>query len=133
MKKLISLGLILVLVLVFTVGCSKASTYADGDYTAESEVDDHGYKGVINISVKDGKIKTVDYDEYSAEGDKKSEDADYSNTMQGVSGTTPKEAYEKLVGQLIEKQDPDKVEAVSGATGSSEIFKNLAKEALGKK
>lgn len=133
MKKLISLGLLIVLVLSFAMGCTKSTTYTDGDYTAESEPDDHGYKGAISISVKGGKIETVDYDEYNAEGARKSEDTEYAETMKGVSGVTPAEAYEQLEQSLITKQNPDSVDAVSGATGTSEQFVRLAKEALNKK
>lgn len=133
MKKLISLGLIIVLVLSFAVGCTKSATYADGNYTAESEPDDHGYKGVINISVKGGKIETVDYDELNAEGARKSEDTNYAESMRGVSGVAPSEAYDQLEQSLITKQNPDDIDAVTGATGTSDTFKRLAKEALSKK
>lgn len=133
MKKFISLGLIIVLVLSFTVGCTNTATLTDGEYTAESEPDDHGYKGVINITVTGGKIETVDYDEYNAEGKRKSEDTEYAESMKGVSGVTPAGAYEQLEQALITKQNPDQIDAVTGATSSSELFVRLAKEALSKK
>lgn len=132
MKRWLSLAMVLTLVLVVAVGCSSGGSYKDGQYDAESEVDDHGYKSVINISVKDGKIDKVDYEELSEDGEKKSEDENYAGMMEGASGVTPASAYEQLENSLVKSQDPDKVDAVTGATGSSETFKKLAKEALDK-
>ncbi|MBC8589616.1 FMN-binding protein [Wansuia hejianensis] len=45
-------------------------------------------------------------------------------------GTTPAKAYEQLEDALVKTQNPDEIDAVSGATGTSEGFKALAKEAL---
>lgn len=131
MKKFLVLGLVLVLVLTIAVGCSSdKAKYEDGTYTAETEFDDKGYKSVIEIVVSDGKITSVDYDEYNEAGDRKSEDAEYGEMMKGVSGTTPAEAYELLEDALIKRQNVDEVELVSGATTSAETFKSLVKEAL---
>ena len=50
--------------------------------------------------------------------------------MKEEEGVTPKETFEKLAEELISSQDIDEVDAVSGATTSSEIFKTLVKDAL---
>lgn len=130
MKRWLSLAMVLTLVLVFAVGCSSGADFKDGQYQAESDFDDKGYKGSIEIVVKDGKITEVDYDELDEDGAKKSVDEDYAEAMEGVSGTKPAQAYEDLESSLVKSQDPDKVDAVTGATGTSELFKELAKKAL---
>ncbi|NLY45006.1 MAG: FMN-binding protein [Tissierella sp.] len=132
MKRFLTLGLILTLVLTITVGCSttEEAKYTDGTYTAESEVDDRGYKSVIEIVVENGEITSVDYDEFNEEGARKSEDEAYAENMKGVSGVAPAEAYEQMEEALIKRQNVDEVELVSGATSSAEMFKTLAKEAL---
>ncbi len=55
------------------VGCQQSSEvkYEDGNFTAESEADERGWKSVIEIEVEDGKIVEVDYDEINEEGQKK--------------------------------------------------------------
>lgn len=135
MKKILILGLILTLVMSLSVGCAKKpaeAKFTDGDFTAESDIDENGWKGVIEISVKDGVITTVNYDEVNEEGGLKSEDTEYSELMKSISNISPAEAYEVLEASLVDTQDVDKVEAVSGATGSAELFKELAKKALAK-
>ncbi len=134
MKKTLIFGIILTLVLTMVVGCQQSSEvkYEDGNFTAESEADERGWKSVIEIEVEDGKIVEVDYDEINEEGQKKSEDEEYGKAMEGASGVSPENAYEQLEDSLIKTQDPDKIDGVSVATSSSESFKKLAKEALNK-
>lgn len=133
MKKFLLLGLVLTLVLVMAVGCtSNEAKYEDGTYKAEGELDDHGWKPVIEVVVQNGEITSVNYDEFNEAGDLKSEDEDYAAAMEGVSGVRPADAYEELENGLLSSQDVDKVDLVSGATSSSEAFKKLAKEALSK-
>ena len=131
MKKFLVLGLVLTLVLTLAVGCtSNDAKYEDGTFTAETEFDDKGYKSVVEVVVADGKITSVDYEEFNEEGAKKSEDDEYAEIMKGASGITPAEAYEQLEKALISRQNVDEVELVSGATSSAETFKSLVKEAL---
>lgn len=163
MKKMLIWGLIIVIVLVVSVGCTKPNTgtdntgtnntntgtggtntgtggtttgnettFKDGTFKAEGKPDERGWKGTIEITVEGGKITTVNYDEVNDKGAKKSEDTEYGKSMKSASGVTPSEAYEKLKTSLVETQDPDAVEVVSGATESSDSFKTLAKEALSK-
>lgn len=132
MKRFMTLGLVIVLVLSLSAGCAKKPTLADGNYTAESQPDDQGYKGVISITIQGGKITVVDYDEYNAEGVRKSEETEYADSMKEVSGITPAEAYEQLEQSLVTKNNPNDVDAVTGATTSSKLFVQLANEALNK-
>lgn len=139
MKKVLGILLAVLLVAAVAVGCGAQKTTSDalkdGEYTASDEqFDDHGWKGEIKITVKDGKITAVDYNEVNKDGVGKQDDEAYNKNMKEKKGTdnTPKVAFPILEKALVEKQDPDKVDAVSGCTSSSNSFKALAKKALGK-
>lgn len=132
MKKMLIVTLVLVLSVSILVGCQQSEKikYKDGDYNTESDVDENGWKGKIDITVKDGKIDKVDYNEFDEKGNKKTEDLEYSENMENSSGIMPKDAFEQLEEALINTQNPDKIDAVAGATSSSEQFKELAEESL---
>jgi major membrane immunogen (membrane-anchored lipoprotein) len=104
--------------------------FTDGTFNAEGEADERGWKPKIEIVVENGEITEANYDEVNEEGNLKSEDQEYAKSMSGQSGVTPAEAYQQLEDSLIETQDPDQVDTVSGATSSSDKFIELAKEAL---
>jgi len=132
MKKILTLGLILILSLSVLVACQQSDEieYEDGSYNAESDLDDNGWKGVIDIKVEDSKITEVNYDEVDENENKKTEDEEYSEDMDNSSGIMPEDAYEQLEEALINTQNPDQIDAIAGATSSSEQFKKLAEEAL---
>lgn len=132
MKKFLSISLVFILTLGILVGCTEKSTveYEDGTFNVELEADERGWKPILEITVENGKITEVNYDEVNEEGVLKSTDEEYAESMKGVSGVSPAEAYELLEKDLIDKQDVDKVDMVSGATTSSENFKELVNEAL---
>jgi major membrane immunogen (membrane-anchored lipoprotein) len=153
MKKLLALTLVLFLVVALVAGCSsqkkqegqpnqpqeqqggqqeqQQATFKDGTYYAEEkDFNEQGWKGLVTVIVKDGKITNVFYDEINKEGKLKSFDPEYGPKMKEKSGTTPVEAYAKLEQSLIEKQNPEAVDVVTGATHTSEAFKALVAEAL---
>lgn len=151
MKKLSIIGLVALLIIVLVAGCGgqqksqeqappeesqqpagdEQVSYEDGVYFAQKEdFDDHGWKAMATIIVKDGKITHVFFDEINEEDVLKSFDPEYAANMKDKSGTTPLEAYNNLEQALITKQNPEQVDAVTGATHSSDTFKELAKEAL---
>lgn len=88
----------------------------DGTYKAESAFDERGWKVVHTITVADGKLKA--------------DDEEYNKNMKAKSGVSSKEATEKLNSQLVEKQNLDDVEVVSGATHTSENFKKSTEALL---
>ena len=106
---------------------------SDNVVVAEDDFDSHGWKGKIAITFDGDNISKVDFDEINKDGDRKSKDEAYAENMKPASGITPAEAYVQLEKQLVEKQEVSDVDAVSGATSSSERFIDLAKEALSKK
>ncbi|MDV4149522.1 FMN-binding protein [Clostridium sp. AL.422] len=130
-RRVISLLAVAALATTIFVGCgSKEAGLKDGTYTKTSEADERGYTSSIEIEVKDGKIATVKYDEVSADGVSKLDDEAYNTKMKEVSGSNPVEAIPALEASLVEKQDVAAVDAVTGATSTSDKFKALAEEAL---
>ncbi len=96
---------------------------ASGTYSGESDRDDHGDIGSIVLQVRDGKISNVDYQEIRENNEPKGEDYPYPKAL---------EAMQELEKQLVEKQDPDEVDDVAGATSTSNKFRTAAKRALEK-
>jgi FMN-binding domain. len=120
MKK-VFLGVLALLAAMVLVACG-GDEWKDGTYKAEyKDFDDHGYKPYIEVTIKDGKITEVNYDEKAEDGTNKSEDENYGG---GKMSVHPKDVYEQLEKEAVEAQSAD-VEAVSGATSSSEKFKEL--------
>lgn len=97
--------------------------WKDGTYSAKTEPDDHGYYGEIELVIEDNKITEVNYDEKDQEGNPKGEDYPYPL------GPESEDDYEE---SLLETQDPEKVDVITGATETWERFKESAKEALKK-
>lgn len=108
---------------------STAAELQDGTYTlVEKNFDKRGWKTEFSITVVDGKITASTYENVNEAGEKKSEDAEYQANMTGKVGVGPAEYFPALNGQLVEKQDPEAVEVVTGATNSSETFKKYAQQ-----
>ncbi len=107
-----------------------AGAFKDGTYTEKGKADERGWTPQIEITVKDGKIAAVVYDEFAADGKKKSEDAGYKDAFLKNGKVDLVKAYESLQNSLVEKQDASKVDAFSGATGTSTTFVELATKAL---
>lgn len=133
-RRVISLLAVAALATTVFVGCGKKeepkeAVLKDGTYDAKSEKDDRGYVSTIEIEVKDGKIATVKYDEANDDGSKLT-DAGYNSTMKEKSGTSPEDFFPALEKALVEKQDAAKIDAVTGATHTTDNFKALAEKAL---
>jgi major membrane immunogen (membrane-anchored lipoprotein) len=122
-------------------GCGSKS-YADGTYTGQSSVyesdeDDgngNGY-GVVTLTISDGQITDCTYETYEPDGTLKDSDygmqdgevanRDYYNKAQKAIA-----ACEKYAESLVETNDVDEVDAVSGATINYNNFKEAVKDAL---
>lgn len=154
MKKFVVITVILLMMVMAISGCGKSQSESaeneptpqqnevtqnpegeqaleDGVYNAEAaDFDDHGWKAIATVVVKDGKITNVFFDEINQEGLLKSFDTEYANNMKAKSGTIPFEAQVSLSASLIEKQNIESVDAVTGATHTAESFKALVNEAL---
>lgn len=110
-----------------------AAGYKDGTYSGEAEVKEVGGTIKLELVVSGGKITSIDMQNLDREGKEKGEDYGKSEPMnQGLYSI----AQNSILGtnnypsRLIESQDPDQIDAVSGATLSRDAFVQAAKAAL---
>jgi major membrane immunogen (membrane-anchored lipoprotein) len=134
MKKLLSILSIVIFLMSFSaIIINAATTYKDGVYSAKSEPDERGNYATIKITVKNGSITVCDWKELTKDGKVKDEsygkypgvkEADYQKAQNALKATNT------YGDKLVKVQEVDKVDAVSGATNSNKLFKELAKKAL---
>jgi major membrane immunogen (membrane-anchored lipoprotein) len=120
---------------LFTLaGCGKTITSLalhDGYYTAEmTDYDDHGWREFVSIHVNNSRIDTVEYNARNASGFIKSWDPEYMRLMNAIDGTYPNEYTRFYATALLASQDPDSIDAISGATNSYHTFILLAEAVL---
>ncbi len=127
MKKRICAGLLFPMLLLLLSGCSLHTEMKDGFYTAEMAEYSHGWKEYLCIFVKNDKIVYAEFNAKDPSGYIKAWDNAYMNNMYSVSGTYPNEYTREYVAQLIETQDPDAINAVSGASSSGSNFDKLSR------
>ena len=107
--------------------------YKDGSYTAKGPLDERYWTPTVAITVKDGKIATVKYDEVSSRIFKyKSHDPAYIARFKDLKKVDLVVVYDLLQKSLIEKQDPSKVDSITGATSTSTSFIEIAKKVIEK-
>lgn len=107
--------------------------YKDGSYTAKGSIDERYWTPTVAITVKDGKIATVKYDEVSSRIFKyKSLDEAYIARFKDLKKVDLPVVYDLLQKSLIEKQDPSKVDSITGATSTSASFIEIAKKVIEK-
>ncbi len=130
MKKIISFTILFVMIGML-VSCSKG--YKDGTYLGEY-VDEEG-KGKVEVSItlEDNKFMDCTMVSYDEEGNVKGETygensgkANYELAQIALQG------MKQYPGILLEVQDIDEVDAVSGATISHKQFISAVKDALKK-
>ncbi|MEC9488888.1 MAG: FMN-binding protein [Halanaerobium sp.] len=120
-----------ILLIVFALGCGQrdeeeeeevapANKYTDGTYTAYSDATDNGYAWA-KVTVKDDNITRVELMEITSKGNEKDyETYDYEPSVK---------AYEEMP-ERFEEADSAEVEIYSGATHSSEKYKQAVSRAL---
>jgi len=101
---------------------SLVSGLKDGIYKGATPDDDYGYRHEIVFEMKNGKMISVDYDEIHQDGHAKQPDQEYGKRMM-KSGTSPAIAYVSYENQMLEMQDFNKVDAVTGASYSLYRFR----------
>lgn len=135
--------LLLLTAIVFAVTSCSDSTYVDGEYTVEyDELDSHGWQAFVKFTLAEDVVSNVDYDYYDADGNLKSEDDGYQESMVSfsyvlVDGDTVRvgpQDYCPEIESRIEATEivPEYVEidVVAGATGSSEAANDLMSKGL---
>lgn len=107
--------------------------YKDGRYTSKGLMDERYWTPNVAITVKDGKIATVKYDEVSSRIFKyKSHDEAYIARFKDLKKVDLVVVYDLLQKSLIEKQDPSKIDSITGATSTSASFIEIAKKVIEK-
>jgi major membrane immunogen (membrane-anchored lipoprotein) len=115
-------------------GCQKdIPRLSDGYYTAEADdFDENGWKEFVSIYTNNNRIVTVEYNALNASGFIKSWDMEYMRLMNRISGSYPNQYTRYYAVSLLNRQDPFKIDAVSGATHSYYYFQSLAQAAIAK-
>ncbi len=143
-KKLVSFMMALTLAGSLLTGCGSSATYKDGTYTGKSEIhenqDDDGNDagngyGVVEITIKDGKITDCTYQTFEPDGTLKDENygkkqgnvanRDYYNKAQKALA-----ACDEYAKQLVENGQLDGIDAISGATINYDEFVEAVDNAL---
>jgi major membrane immunogen (membrane-anchored lipoprotein) len=107
------------------------TNYKDGNYTATGVIDEKYWTPIVDITIKDGKITIVKYDEISSKVFKnKSQDRTYIDRFKKLKKIDLTAVYDLLQKSLIEKQDPSKIDSITGATSTSTNFIELAKKVI---
>lgn len=101
---------------------SIVSGLKDGTYKGSTPVDDFGYRHEVVFEMKKGRMTSIDYDEIHTDGHAKQGDAEYGKQML-ESGTTPAIAYPTYESRMMQTQNYNQVDAVSGASYSLYRFK----------
>ena len=137
---------ILFLCVIFIFSCAKKEdaqeesdiTYIDGTYKATSSIkDEWGGSAEVEIVVKDGKIVSCIFTSYEENG--KLKDAEYGK-VDGViknmglykiaqNAVTQSNRYGEM---LVNTQDIEKLDAISGATVSFGLFKDAVGQVIKK-
>ena len=130
MKRILVMGLSLLLTASLLASCGGQTELQDGYYTAQAAAFSHGWKEYVTILVKGGAILSVEYNAENASGFIKSWDNAYMQTMLHTNGTYPNEYTRYYAGQLLDGQGEGTIDAISGASSSHSSFQLLAKAVL---
>lgn len=122
MKKFLGFLAIGALTIALLGGCA-SSNLKDGTYVGTSSSDERGNYGVVTVTVKSGKISDVAFDEINSADDQ-------PKTAENYTYEAAIAAIKSLPAKLKETKDVTKVDNVTGATGTTNKFKEGANSAL---
>ena len=122
--------LIMTCLLAAFAGCGSGNKMENGYYTAEMEDYDYGWKEYVCIFVKNDTIVSVEFNAKDPSGFIKAWDNAYMENMKPVSGTYPNECTRLYGTSLLESQDIEAVDTVTGATHSGDNFYKLVSAAM---
>lgn len=136
-KLLVSLLALTMVATLALSACGKGApaAYKDGTYTGvyvDQEAKDKS-SSEVTLKIESGRIVDCQYVEKDKNG--KVKDKDYGKDSGEANYQLAQIAVEGMQsypGQLLEKQNPDEMDAVSGATVSFKCFQEAARQALDK-
>ena len=103
----------------------------EGSYRIEdANFDENGWKEALDIVVVDGEITEATWESVNEDGENKIEDDGYQEAMTNAVEVGPQDFIPALENDLVEKQDAAEVEVVSGATSTSDKFKDYAAQVI---
>lgn len=101
----------------------------DGTYSLEElNFGETGWKEALEIVVADGKITDASFSSLDEMGNNKIDSDEYQEAMSNVVEVGPQEFIPTLEDSLVDTQNPSDVEVVTGATSTSEKFKDYAQQ-----
>jgi uncharacterized protein with FMN-binding domain len=112
MKKTMALTVVAVLATSLLAGCGASGKYKDGSYEATKKGASSDIK--VAVEVKKGKIQNIKI------------------VDQKETGSLIQAAQDNLIPEIIKKQGTEGIEAISGATKSSQAIIDAVGEALQK-
>lgn len=133
MKKVFASLLALTVLFTGLTACNNAdsSDLQDGTYVVEDQTfGGTGWQETLELVIRDGVIEDATWTSLNEEGLNKLDDEEYQETMTNVSGLGPQDFIPALESDLLDTQNPDDVEVISGATGTAEKFIDYANRAL---
>ena len=99
----------------------------DGTYALEElNFGETGWKESLEIIVADGKITDASFSSLDEMGNSKIDSDEYQEAMSNVVEVGPQDFIPTLEESLVDVQNPADVEVVTGATSTSEKFKDYA-------
>ena len=99
----------------------------DGTYSLEElNFGETGWKESLEIIVADGEITDASFSSLDEMGNSKIDSDEYQEAMSNVVEVGPQDFIPTLEESLVDTQNPDDVEVVTGATSTSEKFKDYA-------
>ena len=125
------MAMIVILFGLFSFQAEDSSKMHNGYYTAEiAGFDSHGWKEYLTIYVSNNKIVTAEYDAQNISGFIKSWDMDYMRKMNATDGIYPNKYTRTYEVALLNWQNSDEVDTITGATHSYITFRILAAAAI---
>lgn len=101
----------------------------DGTYHLEEKNYENNYRVKMSMTVAGSKVTKTTYDYVDKDGKSKQDDKAYNEKMKKVSKTNPQEYIPQLNKEFTANgADVSSIEVVSGATHSSNSFKNYAQQ-----
>ena len=125
-KKKTAVLLFLVFCLLGIPACSSQSELKDGYYTAQAAQASHGWQEFVTITVRGGKITSVEYNAKNDSGFIKSWDNAYMYNMKSDTGTYPNEYTRNYAAQLHSSKSFEKLSAAvieQAKKGDSNVIK----------
>ena len=99
----------------------------DGTYSLEElNFGETGWKESLEIIVADGEITDASFSSLDEMGNSKIDSDEYQEAMSNVVEVGPQDFIPTLEESLVDVQNPADVEVVTGATSTSEKFKDYA-------